>query len=75
MKTSQFKTFIETIKTAPANADIWYCGYLFLNLTQRQGQIFLDELAKNPIVKNGRNIFDNTEYLEIPSGMRFYLNK
>ena len=69
MKTSQFKTFIKTLETADEQNDIWWAGYLWMDLTQKQiwkAEEILWSLEKSDIIKtdlaNGWFIF--------PSGLK-----
>ena len=70
IKQSDFKLFMEQIKTAPANDPIWYCGYLFMDLTLKQHRLTVEALESRPfivhVIKFGH------ECLVIPSGIGLY---
>lgn len=67
MKATNFKAFQNAIKTAKSGDDIWYMGFLWLQLTDRQIKIVVNELLKRDdcaeIVINGH------KGVTVPNGM------
>ena len=71
MTNSEFKGFRAQVEKADRNADIWWCGYYWLDLTKRQGAIidqilsgkgFIDQEIRGTV--NGTYIFH-----KLPSGI------
>lgn len=63
MTKGQFKSFREIVEMANERNDIWWAGYLWLDLTERQAEEMRKLLKVHPsIVKDG-------EKLMMPSGM------
>lgn len=63
MKANQFKVFHEAVATANKNSDVWYAGYLWLDLTDKQADKISNILwSKNCVdvdLKKGWFIFPN----------------
>lgn len=71
MKSNEFKQLIKHVSTCERNDDIWWLGWVFINLTERQArQLYMTLLE--------REDFEETSYhgkcgIEIPSGL-FLIN-
>lgn len=63
MTNGQFKSFREIVETANEHDDIWWAGYLWLDLSKRQA----DEMRK--LLKVHPSIVKAGEKLMMPSGM------
>ena len=72
MKQSTFKNFIAAVKESKSNDPVWYAGYLWLNLTERQVKKTIDALIIRgdcPVEKR------NGKYcIVIPSGIALEIN-
>ena len=65
MKRTEFKNLIEYIKTASNDDPIWWEGYLFLALTEKQ----LDKLKYVLSTKFPINYKEEVPYIMLPSGI------
>lgn len=72
MKINQFKEFNETIKTANEKDPVWYAGYLFLNLTDKQMKVTIESLKENPYCK--LIITDCRKSIQTPSGLQIIID-
>lgn len=74
MKNDGFKRFCEYVKNAEENDPIWYAGYLWLELTEKQ----INQIVS--IIRTGKmgveftigNILFSRNIVQTPSGMRLY---
>lgn len=64
MKRSDFGKFKEVISTAKSDDPIWWAGYLWINLTEKQSNEVIEILTS-------RGFRISTNEIEIPSGIRF----
>ena len=72
MKINQFKEFNETIKTANEKDPVWYAGYLFLNLTDKQMKVTIESLKENPHCKLINT--DLRKAIQTPSGLKIIID-
>lgn len=70
MKQSNFKLFLEEIKTAQPGDTIWCCGYLFMDLTERQYKLTVEALESRPFIEHV--IKFGHECLVLPNGLGLY---
>ena len=72
MKNTVFKMFKDQVQTAPlaTNCPIWYAGYLWINLTERQAR----EISKI-LIDRGCPIYKGARGFEVrvPSGFGIIL--
>lgn len=66
MTHSEFHYFHKAVIEANKDSDIWYCGALWLDLTDRQSRIISSTLEK----KKSCVVYDG-EWFEFPNGLRF----
>lgn len=74
MKNSTFKLFKETIAKADTTDPIWYCGYLWIDLTQKQAIEIVSILEKRHFPMRWNERMNWTEIV-IPSGMGIALDQ
>lgn len=73
MKTNQFKVFHAEVMKADKTNDVWWAGYLWMDLTKRQAEIISDTLwikASSCVktdLENGWFIF--------PNGLKFRIQR
>ena len=71
MKSNKFKQLIKHVSTCERNDDIWWCGWVFMNLTERQmSQLYTALLARTDFEET---TFNGRCGIEIPSGL-FLIN-
>lgn len=68
MKQSQFKNFYNAVLTADEKHPVWWMGYLWLDLTERQAKKICSALAPNPAVKVNINLRESRTEYTMPSG-------
>lgn len=69
MKVKEFKMFMERVQEANEHDPIWWAGYLWINLTDRQGKQMIDLLKVHPsVIRTGDNSY------RIPSGFELTWN-
>lgn len=76
MRKSDFSYFIEEVKNADEHNPIWYAGYLWIDLTEKQ----IDKVIS--IIKNGKtcrevttgNAIFQRDVVKTPSGMKLFSN-
>lgn len=71
MKKKDFARFLEELEKADSKDPIWYCGYLFLDLTPKQVEKVQDAL----LPKLGFKYSPQTQHYEIvlPNGLGLLL--
>ena len=70
MKRDLFKRFKETVKQADASDPIWYMGYLWLDLTDRQAETLAYEvLSVHPNIEVTIDLTDGTHKYRLPNGL------
>lgn len=75
MKTQEYKNFRNYVSTATEDDPIWWAGYLWINLTEKQLITILDVLKNKDFIKETTN-FRGQLGLEIPSGLHIaYFDK
>lgn len=67
MKTNQFKLFHEEVIRANKESDVWYAGYLWIDLTERQAKIISDTLW----IKACIEVDLKNEWFIFPNGLKF----
>lgn len=74
MRNEQFKQFLETVKDADKYDPIWYAGYLWIDLTEKQIDkvISISSIGKVCYKKSIGNLLFARNVLETPSGMKLY---
>lgn len=68
MKTAQFKNFYNAVMRADENHPVWWMGYLWLDLTEKQAKKICQSLAINPHVKVTVNLREGQTEYKMPSG-------
>lgn len=70
MKRDLFKRFKETVKQADASDPIWYMGYLWLDLTEKQvDSIAKDVLSVHKDVSVEIDLRDSVVRYTLPNGL------
>ena len=67
MKARDFKLFKERVAKAYNTDVIWWCGYYFMDLNDKQGLEVMEILKKNPactVLSNGVRIPSGLEFIE-----------
>ena len=70
MTTARFKEFKNYVAEADNNDPIWWAGYEWINLTEKQGKQMADLLVEKGM---GRFDADGNHYAEMPSGLRLIM--
>lgn len=72
MNRTSFKAFKEAISTCDEDAPVWYAGYLWLDLTKRQGREVIEILINRgfPIVYGIHG-----KMVKIPSGLGIWIDQ
>lgn len=65
MKAKDFNVFKERVAEADQTDVIWWCGYYFLDLTDKQAKVIMSVLKQNPVCKV------TEQGVMIPSGLEF----
>lgn len=77
MRNRDFTSLCEYVKNADKNDPIWYAGYLWIDLTEKQIDkiVGIIKLGKKTIFSHtiGNAVFER-EIIETPSGMKLYSN-
>lgn len=68
MKTSDFKRFKEIVSNAELNDPIWHAGFLWIDLTKKQGAEIISILRESPICEVKKDRL-NRLCVFIPSGL------
>lgn len=76
MKRTDYEAFKKTVSIADESHDVWWCGYLFMELTPKQSDEIMNILFKRGIFKviEGRTP-DGQGFrtgLLLPSGITIY---
>lgn len=66
MKRADFGKFKEVISTARNNDPIWWAGYLWINLTEKQSNEVIEILTS-------RGFRTSANEIVIPSGLKFII--
>lgn len=70
MKRDLFKRFKETVKQADANDPIWYMGYLWLDLTDKQAETLAYEvLSTHPHIEVTIDLHEGVYRYRLPNGL------
>lgn len=70
MKRDLFKRFKETVKQADASDPIWYMGYLWLDLTDKQVETLAFEvLPSNPNIEVTIDLYEGVYKYKLPNGL------
>ena len=70
MKSKDFKSFIEIVKTADKNNIIWRAGFAFMNLTPRQHAKVWDVLNERGFEHTTiENFYGKFDGIVIPTGL------
>ena len=70
MKKTDFKNFISAVAMAGKESDIWYCGYYFMDLTDKQHEETARILVSKGFPVIERNSFKGViKLVRIPSGI------
>lgn len=69
MKREQFKGFKDMVAKADSKSDIWYAGYLWLDLTAYQTRQIAKVLAVHPDVQTTLSLKDGEARYRFPSGI------
>lgn len=74
MRNNDFKNLCDRVKYADKNDPIWYAGYLWIDLTEKQIDkvIAICNLCKVCYKKSIGNMLFERNVLETPSGMKLY---
>ena len=70
MKTNEFKNFINYVEECSDDDPIWWAGYMFINLTEKQSGTLIDVLCNRFVVKTDDRGRDT---VMIPSGIKFVI--
>ena len=70
MKNSEYVRFKNEVVNADEKHPIWWMGYLWINLTKKQGTDIVGYLNKKSFVKSIE--INGKPALEIPSGLAIY---
>lgn len=74
MKKEQFKSFSEAVAKADSTSDIWYAGYLWIDLTDRQVKQISNVLAVHPSVQTTLSLKDGEVRYRFPSGIEIKIS-
>lgn len=77
MKTETFNQFVEAVRNADANDPVFYAGYLWTSLTDKQCDATKDALFARLIEKGDckvRRLFDSRLKIDAPSGIGIILS-
>lgn len=70
MKRDLFKRFKETVKQADASDPIWYMGYLWLDLTDKQAEtLFREVLSVHPHIEVTIDLREGVYKYRLPNGL------
>lgn len=73
MDRATFKGFINAVRTSATNDPVWYAGYLWLNLTEKQREKTLEALILRGDCQAKRHT-NGKFYIFTPSGIGVELN-
>ena len=71
MKTNQFKLFHSEVMKADKTSDVWYAGYLWMDLTKRQTEIISDTLW----IKGCVEVDLTNGWFILPNGLKFRIQR
>lgn len=76
MRNRDFTYLCERVKDADKNDPIWYAGYLWIDLTEKQIDKIVDliKVGKNSISRTVGNVVFERKVVETPSGMKLFSN-
>ena len=63
MKTGDFKRFIKQVQEANQYSPIWWAGFLWLDMTEKQSDEMIKLLRVHPSIER------NTDSFKLPSGL------
>lgn len=77
MKQEKYKLFKEAISTAGAKDPVWWAGYLWIDLTEKQGREVFKILGnrRDNVCKTIISLRNSRIEIEIPSGIRLFIEK
>ena len=70
MKIAEFNKFKAYVETADMKDPIWWAGYLWIDLTAKQGEKMAEVLVKKGM---GKFDADGKHFAEMPSGLRIMM--
>lgn len=68
MKNIEFRTLLHIVSVADEQSEVWWAGYLFMNLTTAQVRRLMEYLEVRPFIKHVKTI-TNKDALMMPSGI------
>lgn len=69
MKRAEFNGFYEAVKTAGNNDPVWWAGYLWIDLTEKQSEKIMTALSVNTAVEITLDLRTGVTSYRLPSGM------
>lgn len=76
MRNRDFNSLCEYVKNADKNDPIWYAGYLWIDLTEKQIDKIVDiiQVGKTSICRTVGNVAFERDVVETPSEMKLFSN-
>lgn len=71
MTRSEYKTFKSAVAMADAEHTIWWAGYYWINLSEKQGKDITEVLEAKPFIKADKAV-NGKDILVLPSGLGIY---
>lgn len=68
MNNTEFRALLNIVALADEQSEVWWAGYLFMNMTKAQLHRLMDYLEVRPFIKRVKTI-TNKDALMLPSGI------